>query len=198
MYNEAIDACSVISGGPPPVPELAPAAALAQRATMAKAHLNLDERIELEAALRAGDTQATIAARLARSAGAISRELALNGGRGGYRAAEAHRAALGRRGAARRGDCAIAEHPPLRAAVHERLHRGWSPEEIAGSLKRDHPDLPLMQTSHESIYRYVYVVARGELQRELAACLRRHHRTRKPRRRGVTATQGILQANLPR
>ena len=50
-----------------------------------------------------------------------------------------------------------------------------------------------MHTSHESIYRYVYIVARGELQRELAACLRRHHRTRKLRRRGVPATQGQLQ-----
>ena len=49
---------------------------------MANAHLNLEERIELEAALRAGDTQAIIAIRLARSAGTISRELALNGGRG--------------------------------------------------------------------------------------------------------------------
>ena len=81
----------------------------------------------------------------------------------------------------------------MRAEVHERLHRGWSPEEIAGSLKRDYPDQPLMHTFHESIYRYVYVVARGELKRELAACLRRHHRTRKPRRRGVLATQGKLQ-----
>jgi len=160
---------------------------------MAKAHLNLEERIELEAALRAGDTQAAIAARLARSAGTISREVSLNGGPDGYRAAVAHRAAQGRRGTARRGDCAINERPPLRDAVHERLRRGWSPEEIAGSLQRDHPDLPLMHTSHESIYRYVYVVARGELQRELAACLRRGHRTRRPRRRGVAATQGKLQ-----
>lgn len=208
MYNDTIFSCSISSeeptpeaqgptedrlGGPPSVPELAPAAARAQRAAMAKPHLNLEERIELESALRAGDTQAMIAARLARSAGTISREVALNGGPGCYRAAEAHRAALGRRGTARRGDCAIAEHPPLRAEVHERLQRGWSPEEIAGSLKRDHPDSPLMHTSHESIYRYVYVVARGELQRELAACLRRHRRTRKPRRRGVAATQGKLQ-----
>ena len=208
MYNDAILSCSLSSeepppeaqersedrlGGPPTVPELAPAAARAQRAAMAKAHLHLEERIELEAALRAGETQATVAARLTRSAGTISREVALNGGPGCYRAAAAHRAAQGRRGAARRGDCAIDEHPPLRAEVHERLHRGWSPEEIAGSLKRDHPDLLLMHTSHESIYRYVYVVARGELQRELAACLRRHHRTRKPRRRGVAATQGKLQ-----
>jgi IS30 family transposase len=208
MYNDAILSCSISSGeppleaqewsedrlgGPPTIPELAPAAARAQRAAMTKAHLNLEERIELEAALRAGDTQARVAARLARSTGTISREVALNGGPGCYRAAVAHRAALGRRGAARRGKCAIDEHPPLRAEVHERLRRGWSPEEIAGSLKRDHPDLPLMHTSHESIYRYVYVVARGELQRELAACLRRHHRTRKPRRRGVAAIQGKLQ-----
>ena len=208
MYNEAVLSCRIISGEPPPeaqdrsedrlggpptVPELAPAAARAQRAAMAKPHLNLEERIELEAALRAGDTQATVAARLTRSAGTISREVALNGGPDCYRAAVAHRAAQGRRGAARRGDCAIDEHPPLRAEVHERLGRGWSPEEIAGSLKRDYSDLPLMHTSHESIYRYVYVVARGELQRELAACLRRHHRTRKPRRRGVAATQGKLQ-----
>ena len=50
-----------------------------------------------------------------------------------------------------------------------------------------------MHTSHESIYRSVYIVARGELQRELAACLRGHHRRRKPRRRGVAATQGKLQ-----
>ena len=180
-------------GGPPDVPELAPTAARAQRAAMANAHLNLDERIELEAALRAGDTQASVAARLARAAGTISRELALNGGPDHYRAAVAHRAAQGRRGTARRGDCAITARPPLRDEVHARLRRGWSPEEIAGSLRRDYPDFPWMHTSHESIYRYVYVVARGALQRELAACLRRHHRTRKPRRRGVAATQGQLQ-----
>ena len=208
MYIEATLSCSISSdepppeaqgqtedrlGGPPSVPELAPAAARAQRAGMAKAHLNLDERIELEAALRAGDTQASVAARLARAAGTISRELARNGGPDPYRAAAAHRAAQGRRGTARRGDCAINEHPPLRDEVHARLQRGWSPEEIAGSLKRNYPDFPWMHTSHESIYRYVYIVARGELQRELAACLRRHHRTRKPRRRGVAATQGKWQ-----
>lgn len=46
------------------------------------------------------------------------------------------------------------------------MRRGWSPEEIAGTLKLDYPQVPLMHTCHESIYRYVYVVARGELQRE--------------------------------
>ena len=160
---------------------------------MRNSHLSLTERIALEVALRAGDTQASIALRMARACGTVSREITLNGGRDAYRAANAHQAAQGRSGSARRDDCAIAEHPPLRDEVHARLQRGWSPEEIAGSLKRDYPDLARMHTSHESIYRYVYVVARGQLQRELAACLRRHHRTRKPRRRGVAATQGKLQ-----
>jgi IS30 family transposase len=115
---------------------------------MGKAHLNLAERIELEAALRAGDTQAVIAARLGRSAGTISEELARHGGRACYRAAVAHCAAHARRGTARRGDCAIASHPPLRDEVHARFHRGWSPEEIAGSLKADYPQLAAMHTSH--------------------------------------------------
>jgi len=155
--------------------------------------LELEERIELEVALRAGDTQAAIARRLQRSAGTLSRELALHGGRDSYRAAAAHQAALARRGNARRGDCAIEAHAPLREEVHARFRRGWSPEEIAGSLRRDYPTVPLMHTSHESIYRYVYVVARGELKRELIAGLRRHHPRRKPHRRGVAATQGQLR-----
>lgn len=178
-------------GGSPSVPALAPAPPNAHRPTVP--HLALEERIELEAALRAGDTQAAIAQRLQRSPGTLSRELALHGGREGYRAAAAHRAALARRGSARRGDCAIEAHSPLREEVHARFRRGWSPEEIAGSLQRDYPALAHMQTSHESIYRYVYVVARGELKRELVACLRRHHSRRKPRRRGVAATQGQLK-----
>jgi len=173
------------------VPALAPAPPNAHRPTVP--HLALEERIELEAALRAGDTQEAIAHRLQRSPGTISRELALHGGRAAYRAAAAHQAALARRGSGRRGDCAIEAHSPLREEVHSRFRRGWSPEEIAGSLQRDYPSVALMQTCHESIYRYVYVVARGELKRELVACLRRHHSRRKPRRRGVAATQGQLK-----
>ena len=137
--------------------------------------------------MRAGDTQGAVAVRLGRATGTISGELGRNGGRDNYRAAAAEQASAARRGAARRGRCAIAEHPPLREEVHAQLRRGWSPEEIAGILKRNYPHLPLMHTSYESIYRYVYVVARGELKRELAACLRRHHRVRKAHRRGVAA-----------
>jgi len=156
-------------------------------------HLTLAERIELEVALRAGETQIAVAVRLGRSPSTISRELGLHGGRAGYRAEAAQQAALKRRGSARRGDCAIAEHAPLRDAVLAQLGRGWSPEEIACNLKAAYPDQSRMQTSHESIYRYVYIVARGELKRTLVAGLRRHHRQRKTRRRGVAATQGQLK-----
>ena len=202
--EDAIDGCSVagpappealefpedLLGGPPGTPALASDSPGGHRRAVSKSHLLLHERIELEAALRAGDTQACIAQRLGRSAGTISRELAMNGGRHAYRAAAAHQASVARRGKARRGDCAIASHPPLREQVHARFRRGWSPEEIAGSLKADYPDDAHMHTSHESIYRYVYIVARGELKRELVACLRRHHSRRRPHRRGVSATQG--------
>ena len=180
-------------GGSPVARELAPESPSAHRPAVPNPHLELEKRIEVEAALRAGDTQACIAGRLGRSAGTISREIALHGGRTGYRAAPAHQAAFGRRGRARRGDCAIETHSPLREEVHARFRRGWSPEEIAGTLKVDYPAVARMHTSHESIYRYVYVVARGELKRELVGCLRRHHFRRKPRRRGVAATQGQLK-----
>jgi IS30 family transposase len=105
----------------------------------------------------------------------------------------AGRQARVRRSAAGHGRCHIEEHPPLRAEVHARLRRGWSLGEMAGSLWHVHPDLPAMHTSHESIYRYVYVVSRGGLKRELVACLRRHHSARRPRRRGVAAAEGLLK-----
>lgn len=179
-------------GGTPFVPALAPNAAPPQCQRMLITHLTLAERIELEVALRAGETQIAVAVRLGRSPSTISRELGLHGGRAGYRAEAAQQAALKRRGSARRGDCAIAEHAPLRDAVLAQLGRGWSPEEIACNLKAAYPDQSRMQTSRESIYRYVYIVARGELKRTLVAGLRRHHRQRKTRRRGVAATQGQL------
>jgi len=159
---------------------------------MSHTTLTLDERIEIQVGLRARETQCLIARRLSRSPSAISTELKRNGGPEHYCAQTAHRGAHERMGRARRGYCAIEQMPPLRDAVHTQLSRGWSPEEIAGTLKLEHPDLPHMHTSHESIYRYVYVVARGQLQRELAKCLRRKHRTRKPQRRGVTSTQGKI------
>lgn len=179
-------------GGCTPVPALANISPQVEFGRMSHTTLDLDERIEIESGLKAGWTQCRIALQLRRSAGTISTELKRNGGRTNYRAQTADQAAWERQARVRRGHCAIEQMPPLRAAVHDYLRRGWSPEEIAGTLKREHPDLEHMQTSHESIYRYVYVVARGELHRELAKCLRRKHRTRKPHRRSVATTQGKI------
>ena len=141
MYNQAILTCRLL-------PEVTSPEA--------------KERIELEAALRAGDLPAGIARRMGCSQETVSQEIGLNGGRNDFRAAAAHRAARRRQLTARRGFCEIAEHPPLRAAIHARLQRGWSTEVIAGSLKHGHPDLSHMHPSHESIFRYVYV-HKGEI-----------------------------------
>jgi len=154
--------------------------------------LSLSERIEIQVGLFTGLSQCAVAQRLGRSPGTISTELKRNGGGQTYCAQSAHLAATQRKARVRRGYCKIDQTAPLRDAVHAYLSRGWSPEEIAGTLKRQYPKIPHMHTSHESIYRYVYLVARGELKRELAKCLRRAHRTRKVRRRGTTSTQGKI------
>jgi IS30 family transposase len=63
------------------------------------------------------------------------------------------------------------------------LHKKYSPEQIAGRLPKMYPDRPEMRVSHETIYKYVYVQGRGELRRELSACLRTGRALRKPRKR---------------
>lgn len=179
-------------GGSPLLPVLAINRERAQTDAMKHRPLTLSERIEIQAGIIAEETQASIAARLGRPASTISTEIRRNGGARAYRAEAAQSATLARRGAARRGRCDIAEYAPLRDEIYARMQRGWSPEEIAGMLKLEYPDNILMHTCHESIYRYVYVVARGELQRELVKFMRRSHKERKPQRRGVAATQGKI------
>ncbi len=179
-------------GGSPFLPVLAPNSTRAQTDAMKYSPLSLSERIEIQTGLMAEDTQAAIAARLARPASTISTEIRRNGGAGAYRAEASHAATLARKGTARRGRCDIAEHPPLRDEIYARMQRGWSPEEIAGMLKLEYPDTILMHTCHESIYRYVYVVARGELQKDLIKFMRRSHKERKPQRRSVVPTQGKI------
>ncbi len=190
-YNESVTGEKRRVGGSPPV-EIASAAAQILAMTTRRA-LILVERIEIQVGPRAGENQAEIARRLGRSTATMSGELKRTGGREGYQAEAADRQARAWRFAAHQGRCHIEEHSPLRAEVHARLRRGWSPDEVAGILWRDHPDLPAKHTSHESIYRYVYVVARGELKRKLVACLRRHHSARRPRPRGIASAQGQLK-----
>lgn len=79
----------------------------------------------------------------------------------------------------------LAEHTALFKTVTTFLKQGWSPEQIAGTLKRMWPNDPSQQVSHETIYNALYVLPRGELRRELIAELRQGHSSRKPRSQGV-------------
>jgi IS30 family transposase len=113
----------------------------------------------------------------------VSREVAANGGRDGYRAWRAHRRARER---ARRPKAAKLDCPRLAAQVTRWLEQWWSPAQISARLRIEHPRDQMMQVSHETIYRALYVQGRGELRRELARCLRAGRAARRPRGRDET------------
>lgn len=143
--------------------------------------LSEGEREEISRGLSRGLSLRKIAVGLCRSPSSISRELAGNReGREGYRACLAQRRAVHRR---RRRERRLEAHARLREYVHEHLKRHWSPQQIAWRLKVDHPDDPVMRISHEAIYRYLYVLPRGTLRKELLESLRRPRTFRRPRSR---------------
>src|SRR3954464_5774854 len=127
--------------------------------------LSLGEREEVSRGLAAGLSLRSIAAGLGRAPSTISREVAAQGGQGGYRAAPADQLAWAR--ARRRKACKLATRPALRAIVVEKLKQEqWSPQQIAGWLKTTYPADPEMQVSHETIYRTLFIQSRGALRRE--------------------------------
>jgi IS30 family transposase len=128
-----------------------------------------------------------IAARLGRSPSTVSRELARNADprSGCYQPERAHRLAWERQ--RRPWPSKLSLHPALRARVQHMLDRRYSPEQVSGRLKVLYPDDPAMRVSHETIYQSIYVYPRGQLRRELKACLRtgravRHRRGRREMR----------------
>jgi transposase, IS30 family len=127
-----------------------------------------------------GETFSAIASRLGRATSTVSREVAANGGRGGYRAWRAHERA---REQARRPKVPKLACPRLAAQVTAWLEEWWSPEEIARRLRIEFPTDPMMWVSHETIYQALFVQGRGELRRELARCLRTGRAARRPRGR---------------
>lgn len=141
--------------------------------------LTLDEREEISRALAAGESIHCIASRLGRAASTISRELHRNGGKGCYRAARADEAAWER--AHRPKPCKLASNPTLAQIVASKLQNQWSPEQIAGWLKRTYPKERELQVSHEAIYRTLFVQTRGALKKELLAHLRRTRGMRRSR-----------------
>ena len=132
--------------------------------------LTLEDREEIRLGIDRGEGAAAIAGRIGRHRGTVSREIAANGGRGGYRAFRAQDRADQ---AARRPKPRWFEQRPwLWDEVQALLRTGrWSPQQIAQWLRREHPQEPEWWVSHEAIYQAIYVQGRGELRKELARCL---------------------------
>ena len=142
--------------------------------------LTLADREEISLGLHGREAYAVIAARLGRASPAVSREVAGNGGRGGYRAWRAHQRARER---ARRPKVPKLACPRLAAQVTGWLEAWWSPQEISARLRIEFAGDPMMQVSHETIYQALFVQGRGELRRELARCLRTGRAKRRSRHR---------------
>jgi IS30 family transposase len=154
--------------------------------------LSPGEREEVSRGIAAGESLRSIGRRIARAPSTVSREVRANGGRARYRA---HRAERRRDRAARRPRAArLARNPALRAEVEAMLGLRWSPQQVAATLRRMHPDDPEMRVSHETVYRSLYVQGRGALRRELAACLRtgRAHRRAQGRGAGSGQIRGMV------
>ncbi len=144
-----------------------------------KKALSLVEREEISRALNLNISLRSIAHQLGRAPSTISREVRRNGGRTAYRAAASDQAAWDR--ARRPKPCKLACHPFLSRAVSAKLRRKWSPEQIAGWLNRSFPGEVNKQVSQETIYRSLYIRARGVLKKELLDHLRARRTIRRSR-----------------
>jgi IS30 family transposase len=158
-------------------------------------YLSREERYEI-ARLRDSTTLScrAIAAQMGRSPSTVWRELKRNASprTGGYQPELAHRLAWDRQ--RRPKPSRLSQHPVLAREVQKMLERRFSPEEAAGRLKVLYPGEKAMQISHESIYQSIYVYPRGELKRELQACLRTGRAVRRPRGQRPRGTARIVDA----
>ena len=144
--------------------------------------LSLMEREKISRGLVSGRSFRQLGRDLRRAISTISREVARNGGHRAYRAARADPRALDRAG--RPKPCQLAFNPALCKLVAGKLSGQWSPQQISGWLKARYPGDPSMNMSHETIYKSLFIQARGVLNKELLA----HLRSRKIMRRGRTST----------
>jgi IS30 family transposase len=162
--------------------------------TYSARYLDRDERYEIARLREAGLSVRQVAARIGRAPSTVSRELARNADprTGRYMPERAHQLAWRRQ--RRPKPSKLARNPRLRAAVQGMLRRRYSPEQASGRLTVDYPDDPAMRASHETIYQSIYVYPRGELRKELRACLRSGRAARRPRGRGPEARGRITGA----
>lgn len=183
LDRDASRVCRTIAteGGVAPVPR--------RRSRLA---LTETEREEISRGLASAQSLRTIAHRLRRAPSTVSREIQRNGGAGRYRAQRADRRAWAR--ARRPKACRLASRPRLRAAVASKLAWQWSPQQIAGWLRRTFPSDADMHVSHETIYRSLFVQSRGVLKRELLRHLRQRQRFRHAR---AATRQGHQRGRIP-
>ncbi len=132
--------------------------------------LTLSEREEISRGIAIGKSLRQIAAQLNRAPSTISREVTRNGGCEKYRAVSADQEAW--RKALRPKTCKLAENPGISVIVEAKLRERWSPQQIAGWLKRKLPNHEHLRVSHETIYKTLFIQARGALKKELQLYLR--------------------------
>ena len=132
--------------------------------------LTLEEREVISRGLAAQHSMRSIAEQLGRSPSTVSREIQRNGGYASYRASSADEAAWQR--GLRPKDCKLADKPRLVRTITTKLQREWSPQQIAGWLERLYENEEHKRVSHETIYKSLFIQARGVLKKELLACLR--------------------------
>src|SRR6202166_4316372 len=127
--------------------------------------LTLAEREDISRGIAGGCSMRIIAQRLSRACSTVSREVARHGGRAQYRANQADQQAW--ESALRPKLCLLAMHDQLRKIVASKLILDWSPKQISGWLKRQYPKDQSLRVSHETIYRSLFIQARGALKKEL-------------------------------
>ncbi len=167
-YHSAVQGAMARTGGIRPAPR--------RRSCLA---LILAEREEISRGIVVGHSVRAIASQLGRAPSTVSREIKRNGGRGRYRANKADEAARER--ALRPKTCKLAQNPALARIVARKLISRWSPWQIAGWLKRIYADDESLQVSHETIYKTLYIQARGALKKELIQHLRHSRAMRRSR-----------------
>ena len=141
--------------------------------------LSFVEREEISRGIAAGQGIRAIARELNRAPCTISQEVRRHGGRGCYRATKADSEAWD--SARRPKPCLLSKSTQLQWLVAGKLKEDWAPQQIAGWLKTEYPENPELCVSHETIYRSLFVQARGALKRELIGHLRSKRRIRRSR-----------------
>jgi len=139
--------------------------------------LTLPEREDISRGIASGSSIRKIAQLLDRAASTVSREVVRHGGRPEYRANEADAQAW--KSALRPKPCLLAIHEKLQEIVASKLLLDWSPEQVSGWLKTQYPNDESLRVSHETIYRSLFIQARGALKKELVGHLRSKRRIRR-------------------